>query len=374
VGAVSRGTSIEWTDDSWNPVRARLKANPAKVGWHCVHKSEGCRNCYAESFNLRLGTQLAYKPGHERDLEIFLDEKMLLAPLRWRKPRKIFVCSMTDLFADFVSDEMLDQIFAVMALCPSHVFQVLTKRPERMRAYLSRPGVEVRIGLEALGLCCESQSANSRSKLGAGVKIKASDINPGGLSRWPLPNVWLGVSVEDQAAADERIPILLDMPAAVRWLSCEPLLGPLDLARLRPPGCTWLNAMTGDMHAGPSVFREFERGIDWIVAGGESGPGARPMHPDWARALRDQCTAAGVPFLFKQWGAWSDAHATAIGPVSRSTGGATNDFGEIAWPDGTVGHGCAEERGGPGLKLTKWHHKRDAGRLLDGVQHDGYPA
>lgn len=136
-------SKIEWTDASWNPIQAHRTFEPAgrygKLGWHCEHVSEACCNCYAKGFNKRLGTELDYKPGHrlspEPDTEIFLDEKMLLAPLRWKRPRKIFVCSMTDLFGDWVEDEWLDRIFAVMALCPQHTFQLLTKRQARMRKY-----------------------------------------------------------------------------------------------------------------------------------------------------------------------------------------------------------------------------------------------
>ena len=170
---MGENSKIEWTDSTWNPIRARNLAT-GKVGWHCEHMSEACRFCYAEGINRRLGTGLDFKPGHRADIEIFLDEQMLLAPLRWKKPRRIFVNSMTDTFAEFVKDEWLDRMFAVMVLCPQHTFQVLTKRPERMRSYVIHLAV-------------------------------------GG---WPLKNIWLGVSAEDQATADERIPLLLQTPAA----------------------------------------------------------------------------------------------------------------------------------------------------------------
>jgi len=134
-------TDIEWTDESWNPIRARLRSDPTVIGWHCEHASPGCENCYSETRNrsgrCNMGTKLPYKPGHRKDIEVYLDEAQLVKPLSWRKGKKIFVCSMTDLFADFVTDEMLDRIFAVMALCPQHTFQVLTKRSGRMREYVS---------------------------------------------------------------------------------------------------------------------------------------------------------------------------------------------------------------------------------------------
>jgi protein gp37 len=253
-------SKIEWTDATWNPIRARQTvpgvAFKPKIGWHCEHVSEGCRNCYAETMNRRLGTGLDFKPGHRSDVEIFLDEKMLLAPLRWTKPRRIFVNSMTDTFAEFVKDEWLDRMFAVMALAARHTFQVLTKRPERMREFCT--------------------------------------------SGWPLPNVWLGVSAEDQATADERIPLLLETPAAVRFVSLEPLLGPIDLFHIEEPSGLTFNALS--KKEGIS-FRG--RGLDWAIVGGESGPHARPMHPEWARDIRDQCAAAATPFFFKQWGEWA---------------------------------------------------------------------
>ncbi len=337
---MSDGTKIEWTDATWNPIRARHigfgngeRGDKPLIGWHCEHVSEGCRNCYAEGFNRRLGTGLDYKPGHRKDVEIYLDEKMLLAPLRWKKPRRIFVCSMTDLFGAFVSDEMIDRMFAVMALRPQHTFQILTKRPERMRHYLSRPAVEVRIGLSALGLCCDAIALNARSQIGGGIKIKGSDINPGALEQWPLANVHLGTSIEDRAALLDRAGDLRLTPAAKRFFSCEPLLGDL----------------------GSIVLSD----IDWVIAGGESGPNARPMHPAWARNLRDQCTEAGTPFLFKQWGEWAPH---PIGDRCVAVDG--RNLPNLV-PGGANGAGT--------VRIGKLGKKR-AGRLLDGVEHNGYPS
>ncbi|MGH9676355.1 MAG: DUF5131 family protein, partial [Candidatus Acidiferrum sp.] len=233
MGAQSK---IEWTDASWNPIRARRLFAEGDVivwgrsstkqhglGWHCEHISEGCRNCYAETMNRRLGTGLDFKPGHLDDIEIFLDEKMLLAPFHWRKPRRIFVCSMTDLFGAWVKYEWLDRIFAVMALCPQHTFQVLTKRPKQMRGYLSI-GRANPVGLEALGIVMSEARINPRSDVGAGVMLQG-DIPH--LKVWPLPNVWLGVSCEDQATYDRRKDDLRATPAAIHFFSIEPMLGPI---------------------------------------------------------------------------------------------------------------------------------------------------
>ncbi|HEX3809571.1 MAG TPA: phage Gp37/Gp68 family protein [Rhizomicrobium sp.] len=322
-------SKIEWTDSTWKPIRAR-RLSTGKVGWHCVHMSEGCRNCYAERQNKNTfyGNGLAYKPGHEMDIEIFLDEKTLTAPLRWKNPRQIFVCSMTDLFADFVKDEWIDRIFAVMALCPQHTFQILTKRPERMRAYLTE--ARAKFAGEMLGTYEMIVSA-AMGKLGLGPG-QFRETFPNGMP-WPLPNVWLGTSCEDQATANARSGPLFDTPAAVRFFSLEPLLGPID------------------MHLGEDLSLT----PDWVIVGGESGPNARPMHPDWARSLRDQCAAAGVPFFFKQWGEWQ--HETQIGAAMVSLAqvwAATLH----PWPDDTGS-----------MRLGK----KTAGRLLDGAEHNAYP-
>src|SRR6185437_6160437 len=190
---MSANSSIEWTNHTWNPIRAR-NLKTGKSGWHCEHSTTGCEFCYAEGFNKRLGTGLPFKPGHRKDVELFLDEDMLTLPLRWKKPRRIFVCSMTDVFADFVPDEWIDKMLAVMALCPHHTFQVLTKRAERMRSHLdkNRPFSVARACLDVF--------------MPTGLKFpedwpvaSIGDIDyPDDLTmkRWPLPNVWLGVSCE----------------------------------------------------------------------------------------------------------------------------------------------------------------------------------
>ncbi len=284
-------SSIEWTNASWTPVKARRK-DTGKTGWHCQKVSSGCENCYSETFNQRelpnSGTGRAYKPFTDDVLEIFVDGKILLEPLRWKKPRKVFVCSMTDLFADFASDEFIDQVFAVMALCPQHTFQILTKRAERMLEYFSRPGKESDVAV----LIFKSFAADLRK---ADVEARKA------LKVWPLPNVWLGVSVENQEYADKRIPLLLQTPAAKRFVSYEPALGPVDFTRLRPEGLTWYDCLEGRAHAGPGTWSG-ESKLDWVIVGGESGPGARPFNIAWARNTIQQCKAAGVACFVKQLG------------------------------------------------------------------------
>jgi protein gp37 len=197
----------------------------------------------------------------------------------------VFVNSMSDLFHADVPDEFIARVWAVMAATPQHTYQVLTKRHGRMRSLLNRGTVGT------AGFFDDVEQAMA----------EFTHAEPSG---WPLPNVWLGCSVEDQKRADLRIPALLETPAAVRFLSCEPLLGPVSLAR--PDGEVNQGFRGGRCGAAPGSCGDntCRTGIDWVIAGGESGPGARPMHPDWARSLRDQCTAAGVPFFFKQWGEW----------------------------------------------------------------------
>jgi protein gp37 len=282
-------SKIEWTDATWNPVTGCTKVSP------------GCDHCYAERIVERFKGKGAFEV-------VVRSEEKLYAPLKWRKPRRVFVNSMSDLFHDDVPDSFIARVFSVMARTPQHSYQLLTKRHARMRSLLNRKS----------------------------FRDNLLDMLPDAV--WPLPNVWLGVSVEDQKWADIRIPALLNTPAAVRFLSCEPLLGSVDILHpyLVPgPDCA--------CERGGSVC---DPTIDWVIAGGESGPGARPMHPDWARSLRDQCFAAGVPYFFKQWGEWAPmVPGVAPGREIR------------AYP------GAIVQRVG----------KHAAGRELDGSTHDGYP-
>jgi protein gp37 len=275
-------SSIEWTDATWNPVRG---CGPVWTG------------------------------------KVRLVPELLEQPLEWRRPRRIFVNSMSDLFHEDVPVDFIYRLWCVMAAARRHRFQILTKRAARMREVLTAPPF-------------------------AGQVV--------------VDNVWLGVSVEDQAAADERIPQLLATPAAVRWISAEPLLGPLDIERWTWPLCWhWAagyKSPEAALAAGAYAVRK-RQGllgahvplISWVVAGGESGPGARPMHPDWARALRNHCAAAGVPFFFKQWGNWT--------PCLDHGGHLASDR-EVLFGDQWM------------LQVGK----KSAGRELDGRTHDEYPA
>lgn len=321
---MSAHSSIEWTDATWNPVRG------------CDIVSKGCTNCYAmRQAHRQSGPGGAYegltqisKGGPVWTGKVQLVPELLDAPLRWRKPRRIFVNSMSDLFHEDVPDEFINKVFAVMALCPQHTFQILTKRPQRMREWFHPAPTGLARDVIVAVTADRTVSAHRRT-----CHYE---------ERWPLPNAWLGVSVEDQASANERIPLLLQTPAAVRWISAEPLLGPIDI------GAT----ITKQINAAPSLQEAWRAAlpyagvrIDWVVVGGESGPGARPMTPDWARSLRGQCAAAGVPFFFKQWGSWTPYCSTLAKPESIAI-------------DGTI------------LRRTG---KKGAGRMLDGRTHDEYP-
>lgn len=496
---MNKPTGIEWTDATWNPIRG------------CSRVSEGCRNCYAETVARRFnGPGQPYEGliarGGQWNGQVRLVPEKLDEPLRWRKPRKVFCNSMSDVFHENVPDEFIDSIFAAMALAPHHTFQVLTKRPERMFRYMTDERVAFRVlvamdclavdfemagirekwlsvpdfpgyfvsnhgnvssshgaehallslrghpqGYRSVSLRREGrthehlvhrlvlrafvreprereearhrngnkadnrianlswgtkaenmqdsarhgtagvwmkgrttldaatvEAIRERRKAGAllkdledeyGIdKRRISAIANGKIYKaaqlaWPLPSVWLGVSVEDQATADERIPLLLRTPAAVRWVSAEPLLGEVDITQwlwpIQPcrncPCPDPQNDRTGldDCCRDPDLLPS---ALDWLVAGGESGPGARPMHPDWVRSLRDQCQAAGVPFHFKQHGEW-----IGVPDLRNLPGGHGPGFG-------LFDH-CPFDLDHEAVRIGK----KRAGRELDGRTWDEYP-
>ena len=322
---MSDKSSIEWTATvqadgtvtpgaTWNPIRGT-------AGRHtCARISPGCDNCYAATMNRRglMGTApLDYGTGETLLDAARLDEKALLQPLKWKTPRKVFVCSMTDLFGAWVPDEWLDRIFAVMAMAQQHTFIVLTKRPKRMQEYLSgRREDAVKAALD-----------------------DDFDAVPGGAWEWPLPNVWVGVTIEEDRYS-WRANYLRQTPAAVRWVSAEPLIGGLPSLDLTD--------------------------IDWLVAGGESGPKSRPMHPDWARDLRDRCAAAGTAYFFKQWGAWAPTEIVPGGDLGGDLRrGRTVHLHAPGNPEGYF-------RAGDAYMTRVGNHR--SGRLLDGREWNEYPA
>lgn len=282
-------TAIEWTDAVWNPVTG------------CSKVSEGCRNCYAFALHdMRHKAFLEGKKLPEQYAKPFnkiqLFPERLIVPLKWKKPRRVFVNSMADLFHPDVPFDFIDKVFAAIALSPKHTFQILTKRPERMNEYMNTPDRDETIGQTAM-LLYEQFGGKGDCSLAAGLihgPGRATSL-PGVPDRptaWPIPNAWLGTSVENQKAADERIPFLLETPAAVRFLSCEPLLGPVDLEFI-----TQFEHPDNEGYGLQAI-----NGLDWVIVGGESGTNARPMRQSWVEGLRDQCQEYGVAFFFKQWG------------------------------------------------------------------------
>jgi protein gp37 len=276
-------SKIEWTDRTWNPFTGCTKVSP------------GCANCYAERWAIRLKGRGGYPMDEPFRVTFHLNR--MSEPFKWRSPSKVFVCSMGDLFHRYIDFIFINDIFMVIRMCPQHTFIILTKRPDRMLRFINSP---------------IHQFTN-------------------------LPNVWLGVSAENQQTADERIPILLHIPAAVRFVSCEPLLGAIDL-KFNDKHCD----RTESSHVCDTVSDK----LNWVICGGESGPRARPMHPDWARSLRDQCQAAGVPFFFKQWGEYKSVIPKEV------------FYSDATFHDGT----CLRKVG-----------KKAAGRLLDGREWNEFP-
>jgi protein gp37 len=324
-------TEIAWTDATWNPI----------VG--CTPASPGCANCYAsEMHDRRHRARAAGKRLPEQYAKPFSTvqcfAERLSVPLHWRKPRRVFVCSTADLFHPDVPDEFIAAVFAVMASRPQHTFQVLTKRPERMRAWFEWGG-------ESLGLRGWRRWSISACDYGTehDVPLRWQQQAPADWP-WPLPNVWLGVTVEDQRAADERIPLLLQTPAALRFLSCEPLIAPVELGLLGTCPESWGKG-----------YSPIYSHLDWVIVGGESGPRARPMDLDWARSLVGQCREAAVPVFVKQLG------RRPCDPCKRCGGaGFHHGFGELGHdPDwcldcGGDGKSCPHMHSLDGRDPAEW--------------------
>lgn len=270
---MSDKSKIEWTDASWNPVRARNRQTGG-IGHFCVHHSPGCLFCYAERMQPRFKNPIRYRAPDEELVEVFLDPVKLAEPLRWGRPRMIFVCSMTDLFGSWVSNEWIAAIYGIVGAATQHSYQILTKRPDRALDWFKwvQRTAEAH-GTTPAGVCRHhAQRVCDHPALRDGAGWDAWT--------WPPRNAWAGVSAEDQRWADKRIPILLEIPSAVRFVSLEPLLGPINDDSTR---WKW-------------------RDISWIVVGGESGPNARPCDVAWIRDIVRAGLAAGSAPFVKQLG------------------------------------------------------------------------
>jgi len=331
---MGEATKIEWCDHTFNP-------------WlGCAHVSEGCRNCYAETLMDKRYGKAEWGKGKPRRLTSEANWKL---PLRWDaaaekvgERRRVFCASLADVFDEEVSDDWRDRLFGLIAYTRNLDWLLLTKRTANALRYIN----DVRALKRPL---CDSATRRRGSIVGGLVVKTAHDAG------WP--NVWVGTSIENQKAADVRIPILLQIPVAIRFLSIEPLLGPIDLSG------EWGAYQYGN---DTPLRKTWLQGIQWAIVGGESGPGARPMHPQWARELRDQCTAARMPFFFKQWGEWDGGQYGACDDPCGSD--------VIALPNGTITstewEPGAHLRGGIQLHRVG---KKTAGRLLDGRKWDELP-
>lgn len=335
-------TGISWTDATWNCIRG------------CRRVSAGCEHCYAETMAARFCDegqpyyQLAKrtKSGPRWTGKIKFINEHLADPLRWTKPRRIFVNSMSDLFFEDLTNEEIAAIFGVMAACPQHIFQVLTKRSKRLREWF-----EWRAAWQPDELA-EYLDETACNALAGYYDCCHLGLTAPGVFQWPLPNVWIGVSVEDQAAADKRIPDLLAVPAAVRFLSCEPLIGQVNLAE-------WLFDTTGNFrtHGGRRQYEmvpKANHGLHWVIGGCESGPGARPADHRWFRLLRDQCAATGVKYFLKQARAAQEG-GHALYPSKHAARSEVVDVVKL-------GNGSKMKAGGV-IELP----------YLDGVQHKEFP-
>lgn len=284
---MSDKSGIEWTDATWGPVTG------------CTRVSKGCDNCYIERTPpFRMAHRKFDGDGPGSSTGVILHPERLDQPARWIKPRRIFVNSMADLFHDDVPDMFIEQVWMAMEQADHHTYQILTKRPARMRSFLRRRQAR-KEDYAAQFANCPTEAM--RTSVAAQDARRRADNPP--------RHIWVGVSVENQHWAHVRIPILRATPAAIRFISGEPLLGPLSLHRWLPNG----RGEGARWNPQPSTLSDAAPTLDWVIVGGESGGGARPMHPDWARTLRDQCQTAGVPFLFKQWGEWAPRDGASSG-------------------------------------------------------------
>jgi protein gp37 len=288
-------TNIEWTDASWNPIAAFLRRDivvdgktfpKGTRGWICTKVSPGCANCYAERINFRLGNGLGYVRASLDDIEWGLVN--MDYPLRWKRPRMIFVCSMCDLFHEWIPNALIDQVFAVMALARHHTFQVLTKRSFVMKNYLSDPETLARIAWK-MGMM--TTPTDLKKRLNLPFIVLGAEVANRMTSGLPLTNVWPGVSAENQDEANRRILDLLETPAVVRVVSAEPLLGPINLHGLQTRGVAFSALSPGAL---------VPNRVDQVIVGGESF--GRPCDIAWIRSIVEQCRAAGVCVFVKQLG------------------------------------------------------------------------
>ena len=396
-------TKIEWVKNpdgtagkTWNPITGCTKISP------------GCAHCYAERMSKRLAGRCGY-PADE-PFRVTVHEDRFDEPLHWRKPCKAFVCSMADLFHPKVRFSTILRAMRSIIYTPWNTYQILTKRPSRMREffeYWMHMGTKqgymdpIMLALDFEGGVSDQQAAKANqwyldhyNQSGRGI----CDLP----IPWPLPNLWLGATVESGDYLS-RIDDLMATPAAVRFVSIEPMLGPVDLRQwLIPQGTDHKYACDIETETGgypasclhhpgcdgcePQPTR-WDPALDWVICGGETGPGARPMHPDWVRDVRDQCVSAGVPFFFKSWGEWAPlpepfSYTPAVGSGNREYNLALGRYRKKhhatlllddrpeGWPPYMIREGTGLTDGEGGMACVG---KKRAGRLLDGREWNQMP-
>ena len=340
---MSGETKLEWADSTWNIITG------------CSKESIGCLNCYALRDWDRLSKQEGSVYFGRKFTDIQFHGERLDQPLRWQRPRKIFVNSMSDLFHHHVPDHVIDKIFAIMYLTKRHTFQILTKRAERMCKYMSAPDLQRRVHDEIINIHSQFPKMLERT-----YEVR----------KWPLSNVWLGVSIENQEAADNRMTWIANTNAAVKWISAEPLIGSIDF---RFPHKIWGgdrcdHCCTGmrecdDPDHYDRVVCPYCRGtgyakiVDWVVVGGESGPNSRPSHPKWMMSAVKQCVDADIPVLFKQWGEWGPDPQDGVEKC-------------VVHYNGNIGGNVSEDDDNYTMYLVG---KKNSGRLLGTTLYDEYP-
>jgi protein gp37 len=428
-------TKIQWCDYTSNPIRPEisLAGGPwRRKGWFCTKISSGCANCYAERMNRRcaesgagIGNGLAFTVANESRVRFVLDMDEIQSILRTHRhphptsqgsavtsrachdeaasapSRRVFVGDMTDLFHPLLAFALLDVLWAAMALRPDLTFMLLTKRPATMLTYLHTrtPRDENRLSVERMPQWYQVITAwlDGGDTGFLGKQWNACHATAEGIDvTLPLPNVQIGTTAENQAAANERVPKLLRCPATARFVSYEPALGPVDFAPwLGPVHADDIDApyrrvavpafRMGDTTFPPSAETPWHDGLDGIIAGGESGPNARPSHPDWFRRVRDDCAKARVPFFFKQWGEWAPNEQ---GPCQCHSSRDDDQYilgadGELIWDDTarrgkwshrTAGYPEPQHRNNGAAAIVVHVGKASAGRMLDGQTHDALPA
>lgn len=341
-------TRIEWAETSWNPATGCTKLSPA------------CDHCYAEAMSRRLKGRYGYDA--DEPFRVTLRPERLVQPFVVPTPQVVFVCSMGDLFHKDVPDDFIAAVHGVMSMAGQHTYQLLTKRADRALEWYAKhalPDCQAAALVMAPGIAEANRLAAERLEAIGRVDrrrhaqdLRGRAINGTGRNKWPLPNVWLGATIEDQARVDVRLGHLMQCPAAVRFVSCEPLLGPVELQLIPDGRNCQICGDNGHQLMECGYIGAGSRGLDWIIAGGETGPGARATSPQWLRLLRNEAACRRVPFFFKRWGEWAPRNQIDAGTQRGVPDPRLDTFDKVS--------------------PSRFGRKR-TGRKLDGATYDGRP-